>query len=329
LARLALQGIGREYPNQPAAVLRSARDLLSPAVLHPAFFGCYDWHSAVHGHWMLVRLLRICPGLPNAAEVRARLSAHLTATNLKTEAAYFEPAEHRGFERMYGWAWMLRLAAELKSWNDPDARQWAKNVALLERRLVALTQGYLPRLTHPVRTGVHGNTAFALAQMLDYARTVGDAGLEQMLVARARHYYLADRNYPVGYEPSGEDFLSPGLNEADLMRRVLPRAKFSRWLNDFIPGLRTGDLERWAQPAQVSDLSDGRLIHLAGLNLSRAWVLRGVMSVLTVTDSRQAPLAAAASAHEAAGLSHVFSGNYAGEHWLATFAVYLVTRTGV
>jgi len=327
-ARLALQGIDREYPNQPGAVLRGARDLQSPAVMHPAFYGCYDWHSAVHGHWLLVRLLRICPDLPDAAGVRARLSAHLTAASLATEAAYFEPEEHRGFERMYGWAWVLRLAAELKAWDDPDARPWAQNLRPLERRLVALTRAYLPRLTHPVRTGVHGNTAFALAQMLDYARVAGDAGFEQVLAARARHYFLADRDYPAAYEPSGEDFLSPGLCEADLMRRVLPPAEFSAWLDDFIPGLRAGNLGGWAQPVAVSDFTDGRLTHLAGLNLSRAWALRGVRSALVPADDRRAALEAAARTHESEGLKQVFSGHYAGEHWLATFAVYHLTDTG-
>ncbi len=327
--RLALQGIDREYPNQPAAVLRGPGDLLSPAALHPAFFGCYDWHSAVHGHWLLVRLLRVCPGLPVAAEARARLSAHLTAASLASEAEYFEPAEHRGFERMYGWAWVLRLAAELAAWEDADARQWAKNLAPLEHRLVALTRDYLPRLTHPVRSGVHANTAFALAQILDYARTVGDAGLEQTLAARARHYYLADRHYPVEYELSGEDFFSPGLNEADLMRRVLPAREFSTWLDTFLPGLRAGNLGRWAQPAAVNDPTDGRLTHLAGLNLSRAWTLHGVQSALVPADPRRSVLETAAAAHEVAGLSQTFSGHYAGEHWLATFAVYLVTNTGL
>ena len=329
LARLALQGIDREYPNKPAEVLRGPQDILSPSAMHPAFFGCFDWHSAVHGHWLLVRLLRLFPAWPEAALVRARLSAHLTAASLATEAAYFEPRENRGFERMYGWAWALRLAAELAAWDDPDARQWAKNLQPLERRLVALTKEFLPRLTYPVRTGVHADTAFALGQMFDYARATGDAGLEHAVTARARHYYLADRLYPANYEPSGEDFFSPGLNEADLMRRVLSPGAFSEWLDGFLPELRAGNLNRWARPAEVSDPTDGRIIHLAGLNLSRAWALRGVASVLAASDSRRAPLAAAAGAHETAGLQHVFSGHYEGEHWLATFAVYLVTQSGI
>lgn len=328
-AQLALKGIDREYPNKPAEVLTGPQDIMSPAAMHPAFFGCFDWHSAVHGHWLLVRLLRVCPELLEAAVVRTRLSAHLTAAHLAREAAYFESKDNRSFERMYGWAWALRLAAELRAWDDPAAQQWSKNLAPLEQRLVALTRDFLPRLTYPVRTGVHPDTAFALGQILDYARLAGDAGLEALVVARARHYYLADRNYPADYEPSGEDFFSSGLNEADVMRRVLSPGDFSGWLDAFLPGLRTGELGRWARPADVSDPTDPRIIHLAGLNLSRAWAMGGILSALGPGDPRRSALESALTAHEAAGLQHVFSGHYEGEHWLATFAVYLVSRAGL
>ena len=327
--QLALKGIDREYPNKPGEVLRDAKDIMSPSAMHPAFYGNFDWHSCVHGHWLVVRLLRLFPDLPNAAGARAQLAKHLTAPNLAAEAAYFEPKDNRSFERMYGWAWALRLAAELKAWDDPDARQWAKNLEPLERKLVELTKDFLPRLTYPVRTGVHPDTAFALAQLLDYARAVGDADLEKAAAARARDYYLADKNYPTGYEPSGEDFFSPGLNEADLLRRVLPREEFSKWLDGFLPGLRAGNLGNWATAAEVSDLSDARIIHLVGLNLSRAWTLRGVASALAPDDPRRATLEAAVRVHEAAGLKHIFSGHYEGEHWLATFAVYHVSNAGL
>ncbi len=195
-ARLALAGLDREYPNKPGEVMRGPQDLLSPRAMHPAFFGCFDWHSSVHGHWMLVRLLRLHPKLPVAAEIRVRLAAHLTATNLAAEAAYFEIKENKSFERMYGWAWALRLAAELRSWNDPDAEQWAQNFEPLERKLVALTKDYLPRLTYPIRTGVHPDTAFALAQILDYARTVKDAELERDPHRRASGHGLRARANP-------------------------------------------------------------------------------------------------------------------------------------
>jgi hypothetical protein len=326
--QLALKGIDREYPNKPGEVLRGPEDIMAPRSMHPAFFGCYDWHSSVHGHWLLVRLLRICPDLPGAAVVRARLAAHLTPANMATEAAYFDPKDNRSFERMYGWAWALRLAAELRAWDDPDARQWSKAMVPLEQKLVALTKEFLPRLTYPVRTGVHPDTAFALAQIIDYARAVGDRELEQACSTRAREYFLPDKAYPIAYEPSGEDFFSPGLNEADLLRRVLPAAEFSRWLDAFAPALRSGDLGNWGRAAEISDASDPRIVHLAGLNLSRAWTLSGILSVLPANDPRRSPIEASIRAHEAAGLKYVFSGHYEGEHWLATFAVYLVSHAG-
>ncbi len=328
-AQLALQGIDREYPNKPAAVLCGPEDLKTPRAMHPAFYGCFDWHSAVHGHWLLVRLLRHFPDMAGAAEARARLAAHLTAANLSAEAAYFEPKENRGFERMYGWAWALRLVAELKAWDDSDARQWAKNIAPLERALAGLTKAYLPKPTYPLRMGVHPDTGFALGQILDYARAVGDGELEKMITTRTRTFYLADRDYPVRYEPSGEDFFSSGLNEADLMRRVLAPKEFSAWLDRFVPGLRDRDLGNWAEAAKVSDATDGRIVHLAGLNLSRAWTLCGVRSALAAGDPRRAALEAAARVHETEGLKYVFSGHYEGEHWLATFAVYHLTNAGI
>src|ERR1019366_1817111 len=327
-ARLALAGIDREYPNKPSEVLTSAKDLLSPRAMHPAFFGSFDWHSSVHGHWMLVRLLRLHPDMASAAEIRARLTAHLTATNLAVEAAYFDVKDNRSFERMYGWAWALRLAAELHAWDDPDAKEWAKNFAPLERKIVALTKDYLPRLTYPVRTGVHPDTAFALAQMIDYARATGDAGLEQLAVSRAKNYFANDKDYPVNYEPSGEDFFSPGLNVADLMRRVLSRAEFSAWLDAYLPGLRAGKTGAWNSAAEVSDLTDARIIHLVGLNLARAWTMEGAASVLPPEDPRRNISETAAKLQADAGLKYVFSGNYEGEHWLATFAVYLLTNVG-
>ena len=328
-AQLALKGIDREYPNKPGEVLRGQADIMGPRAMHPAFFGSFDWHSSVHGHWLLVRLLKLHPDMPGAAEVRSRLGAHLSAANLAAEAAYFEPKDNHSFERMYGWAWTLRLALELKTWDDPDGRQWAKNLEPLEKRLVALIEDYLPRLTYPVRTGVHPDTAFALAQILDYARGVGDQGLAREVASRAREYFAADRDYPIFYEPSGEDFFSSGLNEADLLRRVMTREEFSRWLDGFVPGLRSGNLGNWAKAAEVSDLSDDRIVHLVGLNLSRAWTMSGILSALAPDDPRRAVLEAAVKVHEAAGLKYVFSGQYGGEHWLATFAVYQVTNAGL
>jgi hypothetical protein len=327
-ARLVLAGLDREYPNKRADVLTSADDVRVPREVHPAFFGSFDWHSSVHGHWLLVRLLRLCPEMACAAEARARLDSHLTADALAKEAAYFEKKENRSFERMYGWAWVLRLTAELRSWDDPDAKRWAKNIVPLERQLVSLVTNYLPRLTYPIRTGVHPDTAFALGQLVNYARSVGDADFEQLLVARSRDYYIDDKAYPTTYEPSGEDFFSPGLNVADLMRRVLPREEFSHWLDGYLPGFRTGEVGGWAQAANVSDLSDARIVHLVGLNLSRAWTLQGILSALDPADPRRSILETTERLHAEAGLRHVFSGHYEGEHWLATFAIYYHTRAG-
>jgi hypothetical protein len=328
LAQLALAGIDREFPNKPGEVLTSSEDLRPPRAMHPAFYGCFDWHSAVHGHWMLARLLRLYPDMKNAAAIRALLDAHLTPANLEAETAYFEQKENRSFERMYGWAWALRLAAELRSWPDPDAIRWAAALAPLEKKLVALTHDYLPRLTYPIRTGVHPDTAFALGQIHDYARSVQDAELTALVEKRARDYYLQDRAFAAAFEPSGEDFFSAGLNEADLMRRVLPAVEFGSWLDGFLPGVTKGLPVAWATPAEVSDLSDPRIVHLVGLNLSRAWTLDAIASALPAEDPRRRPLEASRDAHATAGLRYVFSGHYEGEHWLGTFAVYHLTAVG-
>jgi hypothetical protein len=337
-AQLALAGIDREFPNKPADVLTSSADAKVPKLVHPAFYGSYDWHSSVHGHWLLIRLLRLYPDFPHAGEARARLREHLSAEALETEAAYFEKRENLSFERMYGWAWALRLAAELQDWQaeiaagkrpkDEDVEQWVNAIAPLENKLVRLISNYLPRLTYPVRTGVHPDTAFALAQILDYARITHRVELEGLIVKRARDYFLHDAEYPARLEPSGEDFFSPGLNVADLMRRVLSRDDFSKWLDAYLPGLRTGNLGKWTQPAEVSDLTDPRIVHLVGLNLSRAWTMQGVLSALAPGDPRRAVLEKSEHLHADAGLRQVFNGHYEGEHWLATFAVYYLTKAG-
>ncbi len=328
-ARLALDGIVREYPNKPSNVMATAADVRSPQDMHPAFYGSFDWHSSVHGHWMLVRLLKLYPGSPVDAEARAKLAANLTEEKLAAETAYFEPKHNRSFERTYGWAWLLRLALELRGWDDPQGREWAANLRPLEDRIVELAKDYLPKLSWPIRVGEHPNTAWALAEFLDYSLATGDRELTRIAASRARDYYADDRDYPVMYEPSGHDFFSPGLLEADLMRRVLPPDDFAVWLDAFLPGLADGGLGNLANPVEVSDPTDGKLVHLAGLNLVRAWTQRGVASALPAEDPRRAALLAAAEAHAAAGLDYVFSGHYEGEHWLASFAIYLITDAGL
>ena len=322
---LALDCIVSEYPNKPMQVMVGDESALTPRQLHPVFYGCFDWHSALHGHWLLVRLLKVYPGHPQAERTRATLARQFGAAELLTEAEYFDQKHNRSFERMYGWAWLFRLALELRTFDDADARVWAQRLEPLEQRIVSLTLDYLPRLDWPVRTGVHPNTAFALGQALDYARAVGHEELEQLVVERSLHYFRRDRSYPVNYEPSGEDFFSAALAEADLMRRVLPAADFSEWLDGFFPGLRRGDLGPLLAPAVVSDVTDGKIVHLAGLNLHRAWTMRSVAWALPAEDPRRSVLLQSADEHLAAGLSYVFSGHYEGEHWLATFAVYGLT----
>lgn len=324
-SRLALACITTEYPNKPAQVMVGDDSALTPRQLHPVFYGCFDWHSAAHGHWLLVRLLKLFPDHPEAQRARSTLASQFSAAALLTEAAYFHTPYNSSFERMYGWAWLLRLALELRNFDDRDAQTWARRLEPLEQRIVALTLDYLPRLDWPIRTGVHPNTAFALGQALDYARGTGHGELEQMLVERSLSYYADDRAYPMNYEPSGEDFFSAALAEADLMRRVLAPADYSEWLDGFLPGLREGDLGRLQQPATVSDVTDGKIVHLAGLNLHRAWTMRSVARALPAGDPRAQVLLDSADDHLAAGLDYVFSGHYEGEHWLATFAIYGLT----
>jgi len=326
-AKLALACIDRAYPNKPEHTIDTAADVRSPQEFHPAFFGCFDWHSSVHGHWMLVRLLRLYPELPSAAQIRARLDSHFSAESLADETGYMDRASARSFERPYGWAWTLKLVSELEDWDDPQVKVWRERFRPLENAVVQHLSDYLPKLTNPVRTGVHPNTAFALGQALDYARRMNRKDLESLVASRSREYFGTDRACPFAYEPSGEDFFSPCLEEADLMRRVLPGPEFSRWLSGFWPALLNAK-ETVLSPAVVTDPTDPKLVHLDGLNLTRAWALRGVAGALAPSDSRRAALESLAAVHEKAGLARVSSGNYEGEHWLASFAVYLLSRAG-
>jgi hypothetical protein len=323
--RLALSCIDREFPNKPDHVLDSAADAKPPRDFHPAFFGCYDWHSSVHGHWMLARLLRTAPDIAEHEGVPERLAAHFTPAAMATEAKYLDVRSNRSFERTYGWAWTLRLASELQTLDWPGAKAWRASLEPLVKTIVSRLKDFLPKLTNPIRTGVHPNTAFALGEALDYARVAGDTELEKLVVQRARDYYEKDRACPLAYEPSGEDFFSPCLEEADLMRRVMPGEEFAKWLHLFLPGLEAGKPFPLS-PAVVTDPTDPRLVHLDGLNLTRAWTLRAIARALPESDARRKVLERAAAAHAEAGLARVSSGNYEGEHWLASFAVYLLTN---
>ncbi|MEZ6008857.1 MAG: DUF2891 domain-containing protein [Planctomycetota bacterium] len=327
-AALALAGIPREYPNKTGHVYLDDRSPRPPREAHPVFFGCFDWHSAVHGHWMLVRLLRLHPDAAIAPRIVELLDHQLTPDKLEVEAAWFRRPENKSWERTYGWAWLLRLAQELRTWEDPRAARWAKALQPLEGEIVRLAKGFLPASRWPLRSGLHIDSAFALSFFLDYARAVGDAELERLAVERARAWYLADRDYPLRYEPSGFDFFSSGLNEADLMRRVLDAKAFSTWLDGFFPSLASGALGPLLEPVEVPDVTDGHLVHLAGLDLTRAWTMNGIAAALPDGDPRAATLRASAKRHAEHGLAYVSSGHYEGEHWLATFAVYLLTDAG-
>jgi hypothetical protein len=324
-AKLALKCVTKEYPNKPEHVLNDAQDVQNPKALHPAFYGCYDWHSSVHGHWMLVRLLRLFPNLPEAAEIRTAIGGNLAKENILVETAYLKQKNRQSFERTYGWAWLLKLSEELSLSSDADAKTWSRNLQPLVDALVDSYILFLPKQTYAIRTGVHPNTAFGLAFAFDYAKASGNEKLATLITERSRSYFANDRNYPAAWEPGGEDFFSPALMEADLMRRVLKPAEFRQWFDRFLPQLSAGMPKTLLQPATVTDRSDPKLVHLDGLNLSRAWCMRSIANALPRTDPARKALAESARAHANDALAHVASGDYAGEHWLASFAIYLLS----
>ncbi len=320
-AALALKCVRQEYPNKLDHVMNGAGEVKGPKELHPAFYGCFDWHSSVHGHWMLVKLLREHPGMARAAEVRQVLEENLRPERMASEVAYLGQENRRSFERTYGWAWLLKLAAELRTWNDPDALRWGSALQPLADELALRWMAFLPKATYPIRTGVHPNTAFSLDLALDYARAIKDVKFEALILERARFWFGADRKGPLPWEPGGEDFLSPCLEEAALMSRVLPRPAFRRWLGGFLPGLPSGLV-----PATVSDRTDPKIVHLDGLNLSRARALSSLAGTYGPKDPRRAALIQSAERHTGASLPHLASGSYEGEHWLATFAVRMLSE---
>ena len=319
-AHIALDNIVREFPNKLDHVLNGAADVASPRELHPAFYGSYDWHSCVHMHWLLARVLRIVDGLPEAAAIERRFDAHLSREAIAGEVAYLARASTQTFERTYGWAWLLKLAHELGRGSGDGFARWSANIAPLADAFVARYLDWLPRASHPLRIGMHVNTAFGLALALDYARFTGEEALAQACEARALDWYGADRDYPAAWEPSGADFFSPALIEADLMRRVLPAEAFAAWLSGFLPRLADGAPATLFAPATPSDRSDGQIVHLDGLNLSRAWCYGGIAAALPRDDRRVPILEEAADRHVAAGMQGVASGDYMGAHWLASFA---------
>lgn len=325
-AALALDCVDQEYPNLIHHVMAGDDEVGAPRELTPAFYGCFDWHSAVHGHWLLVRLTRLFPEAEFATEAREKLAANLTEANLLAEAAYMAHPDRDGFERPYGLAWLLQLVAELDQWDDEQANEWREWLRPVETIAVRRLKDWIPRLHYPIRVGEHDQTAFAFGLALDYARQVGDGELESLLEETAGRFYADDRDCPLHYEPSGHDFLSPCLAEADFMRRVMAPRDFAGWLDDFLPGIGGED---WLPVAIVTDRADGKLSHIDGLNLSRAWMLDGIAAGLPEDDPRREALRSAARTHAEAGLAGVSDEHYAGGHWLASFAVYLASERGI
>ena len=323
-AQLALKCVQREYPNKLDHVMNDEAEVQSPKALHPSFYGCFDWHSSVHGHWMMARLLHRFPALPEALLIRAALEENLKPANIAVEVAYWKKPNRKNFERTYGWAWLLALSAELKRASgaeagagaEAEARRWDKNLQPLADTIIEALHAFLPKQTYAIRTGVHPNTAFSLSLIRDYARVAKDEKLAALVDERARHYFGQDRDAPMSWEPGGEDFLSPSLEEAALMAQVLPRKQYRAWVHGFLPALlKTGKLT----PAVVSDRTDPKIVHLDGLNLSRARALYIIAAALG--DQR---LGALGDTHARATLPHIASGSYEGEHWLATFAVQMM-----
>lgn len=327
-AALALSCVTKEYPNKISHTLNSPEDVRAPHELTPAFYGCFDWHSSVHGHWLLVRLIRTFPSAPFVRDAMGALKGNLTSARIAGEVAYLNAAGREDFERPYGLAWLLQLAAELRDTPGADAAALSSALGPLEAAVVTRLKGWLPKLAYPIRGGEHSQTAFAFGLILDYAR-VHDPGLAAMVVARLREFHLADRDCPIAYEPSGQDFLSPCLAEADVMRRILPPNEFAPWLTAFLPRIPTRDSDAWLPIGVVTDKTDGKLAHLDGLNLSRAWMLEGIAAGLPPGDPRRPALLAAARTHATSGLAAVTGEHYAGGHWLGSFATYLTTRRGI
>jgi len=324
-AHVALANVVREYPAKQDHVLGGPRDAQGPRHLHPAFYGSFDWHSCVHMHWLLARVRRLFPSGVASGAIARVFDAHFTPANIAAECAYCARPLARSFERTYGWAWLLELAHELRRAADESSARWLHTLRPLVDIIVARYLDYLPRQRYPIRHGLHANSAFGLAFALDWARASGQRALAHACTEAAQRWFADDRGVPARWEPSGTDFLSPALMEADLMRRVLAPDAYDAWLTAFLPALDADGVLGLFPPAQVDDRSDGHLVHLDGLNLARAWNLRGIVAALRRDDARAASLAHLAATNLAAGLAGVASDDYGGAHWLATFATLALT----
>jgi len=316
LAQLPIHCINAEYPNKLNQTIGRASDLKTPKELHPAFYGCFDWHSAVHGHWSLVSLLKEFPDLDNRAEIGQKLLRNISKENIAQELIYFEGEYNSSFERTYGWAWLLKLAEELHAWDNPLARKLEANLQPMTDMIVNKYLEFLPKLNYPIRVGEHTNTAFGLSFAYDYALEVGHTELKTLIENRAKDFYNNDKDCPLEWEPSGFDFLSPCLEEAALMKRVLSVDDFKRWIADFMPELSYEDFN--IAVGEVSDRADGKLVHLDGVNFSRAWSLNYIAKDLPVYQHLQN----IANKHINYSLPSIVGDSYEGGHWLGSFAIY-------
>lgn len=334
-ARLALDCVARQYPNKIAHVLLSGEDVKSPQELYPIFYGCFDWHSSVHGHWLLVRLWGRNDVPELDADIEALLDNSFTPEKVAIERQYFLGNDRDSFERPYGVAWYFQLMTELRDISKgtgakaQKAKKLMETMAPLEFVIIEKLKKWLPKLAYPVRIGTHNQTAFAFGLILDWERAGGDAGLGRLVRDKSLEFHKNDENCPIGYEPSGEDFLSPCLMEADLMRRILPQAEFSEWLSKFLPNIPEDGSADWLKVGIVNDPSDGKLVHIDGLNISRAWAIDGILNALPEDDLRRASLEAAKTQNAKFGLESVSAEHYSGSHWLASFATYYITRRGI
>ena len=319
LMELPLTCVEQEYPNKLGQVIGSKNDLREPKDLHPAFYGCFDWHSSVHGHWSMVKLLKEFPNLDRAEEARKMLAVNLSKENIDKEILFFDSLNPT-FERTYGWAWMLKLCQETSEWDDSLGKTLTKNLAPLEELLRNKLIEFLPKLNYPIRVGEHPNTAFAMSFAYDYAVSKKDEELKELLVNRAKDFYLNDEDSPIAYEPSGYDFLSPSLEEVDLMRKILPREEFKTWFEKFLPTLFFAPAE--LEVGEVSDRTDGKLVHLDGLNFSRAWCLYGIGN----SYPEYGHLINIADEHLMYSLPHLVGDSYEGGHWLGSFAIYALSK---
>lgn len=321
LASLPLKCMQNEYPNKTGQVLSDSTDLGTPKDLHPAFYGCFDWHSSVHGHWSLVKLLKDFPDLENRDSIILKLKQNISKENIQAELAYFNRKQEYSYERMYGWTWLLKLQLELDTWNTDDGKEMAKNLQPLTDLIVLRYIEFLPKLNYPIRVGTHTNSAFGMAFAYDYAVYSNQDNLKNTIVENAKRLYFTDENCPISWEPDGTDFLSPCLEEVDLMERVLEREDFLVWTRKFLPQLNQNDFH--LEVAKISDRKDGHLVHLDGLNFSRAWVFYRLAKKYPAQFKH---LYYEADKHMEASLSVITDGSYEGEHWLASFALYALSE---